>query len=190
MNIGVDIDGTIKRTQEAAIAVFNEELGRDISLDDIQEFYLDKAYGLTAQEGRKLWRKLEHKIYQRGVPLEGAAHLLTELDEQGHTIYYITARPGKPHLKEITRAWLIDYGFPFRENRLHMNAWDKAEVARKLAIDLFFEDAPQHIERLTEKGIPTIVVDAVYNQGVHPELPRISDWHDVREYLAEHHLSL
>lgn len=185
LNIGVDIDGTIKRTQEAAVAVFNEELGRDIHPRDIQEFYLDRAYGLTEKEGRRLWRKLEHKIYERGVPREGAAKLLNELEQEGHRIYYITARPGKPMLRRITISWLRKHGFPFHDTHLYMNAQDKAEVARRLQVQLFFEDAPEHIERLIRAGIPTVVVNAVYNRHVFPELPRINHWHEVHQFIEE-----
>lgn len=66
-----------------------------------------------------------------------------------------------------------------------MNSINKAKVAKKLEIDLFFEDADEHLNKLVSGGIPTIVVDACYNLGLHPNLPRITDWRDVYEIVEK-----
>lgn len=179
MKIGIDIDGTIKDTQSAAVQVYNEALNRKVKREDIKEFYLDKAYGLSKKEGAHLWRKLEHKIYSLAVPLPDAAEVLTQLRQQGHEIHFITARPGKPRIVEITKTWLNKHGFPYNGKNLNMSAQNKAEVARRLGIDLFFEDAPQHLDRLVEAGIPTVIVDAVYNRDYPHDLPRITSWKQV-----------
>src|SRR5690606_41358939 len=70
MRIGVDIDGTIKDTRCAAVQVYNEVLNRNVKPEEVTDFYLDKAYGLSPGEGAKLWRKWEHRIYALAVPLE------------------------------------------------------------------------------------------------------------------------
>lgn len=183
IKIGVDIDGTIKYTQRAAVQVFNEALDRQVKVEDIRSFYLDEAYGLTAKEGKKLWRKLESKIYAKGLPREYAAAVLMKLAETGHLIYFITARPGMPHIRKVTESWLQKHDFPFNGENLFMSAQDKAKVAQELGIDLFFEDAPAHLDRLTAAGIPTVIVDAVYNRDYDADVPRITDWADVVEMV-------
>jgi len=178
LRLGIDIDGTIKQTQQAAVQVYNEFLKRSVRLEDVTTFYLDEAYGLTPKEGARLWRKLEPKIYRLGVPLENAAEALNELAQEGHEIFFITARPGMKHITEITKEWLLKYRFPFNGDNLFMGSQDKAAVSKKLSIELFFEDAPFHLDRLTSAGVPTVIVDAVYNRNYPKPLPRIRSWRE------------
>ena len=185
MRIGVDIDGTIKDTRYAAIQVYNEVLNKQVKLEEVTDFYLDKAYGLSPREGARLWRKLEHRIYSLGVPLKGAAETLWKLQRRGHEIYFITARPGMKHITDVTKHWLQKHGFPYDPTRLRMSAQDKAKIARELGIQLFFEDAPKHLDRLVEVGIPTVIVDAVYNRNYPRDLPRISSWYEVFPLVQE-----
>lgn len=185
MVIGVDIDNTIKDTQRAAVKVYNRKLNRTVKVEDVREFYLDQAYGLTPQEGRKLWRSLEEEIYRLGVPLQNAARVLNELADEGHRIYFITARPGTKNIEAITRKWLKKYGFPYTGDNLVMNAQDKAKVAKILGVELFFEDAPNHLENLVKNKVPVVIVDAVYNRLFPVPLKRITDWEQVHDLVQE-----
>jgi uncharacterized protein len=185
MKLGVDIDGTIKNTQKAAVQVYNKELGRKVKHEDVTDFYLDKAYGLSKKEGARLWRKLEHKIYSLGVPLPNAAEVLMDLREKGHEVYFVTARPGMRHIRDVTVKWLQKHGFPYDGNNLHMGSRNKALVAQNLGIELFFEDAPDHLDKLVEAGVPTVVVDAVYNRDYNPKIPRIHKWEQVYDLIEK-----
>jgi uncharacterized HAD superfamily protein len=185
MIIGVDIDGTIKDTQRAAVEVHNRVLKRNVRVEDVKEFYLDKAYGLTPKEASKLWRKLEEEIYTLGLPLKNASEVLNRLAQNGHTIYFITARPGMKNIRKVTEDWLKKHGFPFNGKNLIMGAQDKAKEAKKVQVDLFFEDAPNHLLNLVKNKIPTVIVDAVYNRDFPYSLPRITDWRQVYELVEK-----
>ncbi|WP_124727958.1 5' nucleotidase, NT5C type [Staphylospora marina] len=183
MRLGVDIDGTVKDTHRAAVEVYNRELGKNVRAEDVTEFHLDNAYGLTRQEGRKLWRKLEAEIYSLGVPLPHAPEVLSDLVAKGHEVFFITARPAIGKVERVTRDWLKRHGFPYDGKNLVMNAFDKAKKAREAGVELFFEDAPEHLANLYRNGIPTVVVDAVYNRDIPWPLPRIHDWREVYDLL-------
>lgn len=185
MIIGVDIDNTIKDTQHAAVKVYNQKLNQSVKVEDVKEFHLNKAYGLTRQEGRKLWRSLEKEIYQLGIPLANAAKALNKLAREGHRIYFITARPKIRNIEAITRNWLKKYGFPYTGDNLVMNAQDKGKIARKLGVELFFEDAPDHLENLVKNRVPVVVVDAVYNRDFPVPLKRITNWEQVYDLVQE-----
>lgn len=182
MRIGIDIDNTIKDTHSAAVQVYNRVLNKQVQNHEVRDFYLNLTYNLTKEEGHALWNKHESEIYTLGVPLDYAVEALNTLEQEGHELFYITARPDTPPLPEITRDWLKKHGFPFTEERLYMNAQDKSIVAKKLAIDLFFEDAPVHLDRLVAAGINTIIMDAVYNRD-YPDLRRIHSWHEGLELI-------
>lgn len=184
LNIGVDIDGTIKYTQRAAVQIFNKELKRNVNAEDVRTFHLDEPYGLDKKEGKRLWRKLEPQIYSIGLPRENAASVLSRLSDEGHVVYFVTARPGMSHIRDVTESWLKKHDFPFYGDNLYMNAQDKAKVAKKLGIDVFFEDAPDHLDRLLAADILTVVVDAVYNRDYDPNVPRIRDWEEVPQLVA------
>ncbi|RAL25751.1 5' nucleotidase, NT5C type [Thermoflavimicrobium daqui] len=185
MKIGVDIDGTIKDTHRAAVEVYNEELDQAVRVEEVTDFYLDEAYGLSKKEGKMLWRKLEEKIYSLGLPLPHAAEVLNELEKQGHEIYFITARPGMKNIEKVTRKWLKKNHFPYKENNLIMNSQNKAKIAKEIGIDLFFEDAPFHLDKLVEEEIPTVIVDAVYNRNYPHPLKRIKDWREVYNLIQK-----
>ncbi|MCH5583638.1 hypothetical protein MK805_01460 [Shimazuella sp. AN120528] len=185
LRFGIDIDGTIKDTHRAAVEIYNKEFGKAVLIEDVPDFYLDKPFGLTPQEGRKTWRRLEEKIYTLGLPLPHASEVLNNLVKEGHEVYFITARPGMEKIRRVTKVWLKKHNFPYNGSNLHMNSINKAKVAKKLGIDLFFEDAEEHLNKLVSGGIPTIVVDACYNRHLHPNLPRITDWRDVYEIVEK-----
>lgn len=185
MKLGIDIDGTIKHTHQAAIKVYNEELNMNVKEEEVTTFYLDEPFGLTDEEGKKMWRKLEGKIYTIGIPLEHASESLQQLSKEGHEIYFITARPGYNHIKDITIDWLKKHRFPYQDSHLFMNAHKKGEVAKKLGIDLFFEDDPEHIRNLLSSGIHTVVMDMFYNKNCPESIPRISDWYQGINYIRQ-----
>lgn len=185
MIIGVDIDNTIKDTHRAAVKIYNRKLNQQVKVEDVQDFYLDNAYGLTPKEGQKLWRTLEEEIYQLGVPLKHAVEVLNHLAEQGHHIYFITARPGLKNIESVTRRWLKEHGFPYNGENLIMNSQDKGKVAMELGVELFFEDAPDHLEKLVKSQVPTVIVDAVYNRDFPVPLKRITDWRQVYSLVEE-----
>jgi uncharacterized protein len=183
MKIGVDIDGTIKDTHRAAVEVYNRELNRAVAVEEVTDFYLDRAYGLTPKEGRQLWRKLEVEIYTLGIPLKHAPEVLNDLVKQGHEVFFITARPEIGEIRPVTIAWLKKHGFPYTGDNLIMNAQDKAAKAKEIGIQIFFEDSPVHLENLIRNHIPTVIVNALYNQDVPFSAHRIRDWHEVYELV-------
>lgn len=185
MHFGVDIDGTIKDTHRAAVEVYNKVFNRSYRVEEITEFYLDRYYGLTREEGFKTWRENEDQIYSLGVPFKNAPEVLNDLVNKGHRVTFITARPDTKKIEEVTRRWLKKHGFPFTEDNLVMNAQEKGKVAKELGVDLFFEDALYHLENLYQHQIPTVIVDASYNRSVSYPFWRITDWKEVYAIIEE-----
>lgn len=185
MKLGIDIDGTIKHTQSAAIKVYNEELNMDIKEDEVTTYYLDEPYGITGEEGAVIWRRLEATIYKIGIPLDHASEVLQQMIEEGHEVYFITARPGFERIRKITEEWLTKHNFPFNGKNLYMNSLNKGKIACKIGIDLFFEDDPDHINNLLAAGIPTVIMDMKYNRDYSKDMPRITDWQEGLKYIQE-----
>jgi uncharacterized HAD superfamily protein len=179
LRLGIDIDGTINHTQEAAIQVYNRHFQRDFTLEDVPDYLIGKAYGVKDEDGPAVWQQLEADIYAVGKPFPHAAEVLQQLSQEGHQIYYITARPDYEPIVEITKNWLQEFGFPYVEEQLYMNSTDKVSRVHKLGIDLFFEDTVYHLERLYQAQILTVIMDAPYNRNLPADMLRITDWRQV-----------
>lgn len=179
LRLGIDIDGTIKHTQEAAIQVYNRHFQRELTLEDVPDFSIGKAYGVKEEEESAVWQQLEAEIYSIGKPFPHAAEILQQLNREGHQIYYVTARPDYEPIIQITKKWLQQFDFPYVEDQLYMNSIDKVSRVHKLGIDLFFEDTVHHLERLYQAQIPTVIMDAPYNRNQPADMLRITDWRQV-----------
>lgn len=183
MRLGIDIDGTIKYTHSAAIKLYNEELNMNVKEEDVITYFLDEPFGLTSKEGRKMWRRLEARIYTTAIPLENSSESLQQLEEEGHEIYYITARPGFKRIREVTEDWLLKHHFPYKKENLFMSSQNKSKVAIANNIHLVFEDDPCHIDNLVANGVPTVIVDCPYNRLISKDIPRIKDWNEGIRYV-------
>jgi uncharacterized HAD superfamily protein len=102
---------------------------------------------------------------------------LQELDKQGHEIYYITARP-KIH-GERTKHWMIDKGFPVRDNSFFYGMQDeeKIHIIKQLNLDYYFDDKPAVLNTLDQDTLKVYVKDQSYNR--HLDIPRIIEWSDL-----------
>ncbi len=183
MKLGIDIDGTIKYTHRAAIEIYNEELNMNVAEEEVTTYFLDEPFGLTSEEGKKMWRRLETRIYTLGMPIEQSSESLQQLKKEGHEIFFITARPGFKKVRKITEEWLVKYNFPLNKNNLFMSSQNKSKIALSNQIDLFFEDDPFHINNLIKNGISTVVVDRPYNRILPNDIPRINDWFEGIDYI-------
>ena len=76
---------------------------------------------------------------------------LQRLEEEGHEIYYITARPEEHG--ERTMEWMIDNGFPVHKDRFYygMKDEDKVHIIKELELDYYFDDKPAVLETLTNR---------------------------------------
>ncbi|MEH6948671.1 HAD family acid phosphatase [Bacillus sp. JJ634] len=187
MKFGFDIDDTLIDLRGYAFQLYNQKLNQNVSLDVLQTINtleIHKAFGLTGEEGGKLWNSLADEIYYSGCPIfEGALDMLQKLDREGHEIFYITAR--KKEHSERTKQWLIKHGFPFREDHFYcgMKDQEKIEIILDLQLDYYFDDKPAVLETLLEIPTKVYAKDNPYNQKV--KVPRLKDWSELKDILAQ-----
>mgnify|MGYP000964663085 CR=1 FL=1 len=185
MKLGFDIDDTLINLREHAFHIYKKKLGKEV---DIASFHaLDKVniheiFDLTEEQGKHMWISSMEEIYFTDCPSYPAAvEILQELDKQGHEIYYITARP-KVH-GERTKQWMLDKGFPVREDRFYYGMQDdeKIHIIKRLHLDYYFDDKPAVLNTLDQDTLKVYVKDQSYNR--HLDLPRIIEWSDLSKIL-------
>ncbi|MBB6671554.1 5' nucleotidase, NT5C type [Cohnella nanjingensis] len=187
MKFGFDIDDTLINLREHAFHLYGRKLGREVAIERFREcatISVHELFGLSAEEGRRMWQELQGEIYYTACPpFPDAVEVLHELVRRGHEVYYITART--PEHCERTRAWLIAAGFPVAEGRFYcgMGDTEKIHVIRELGLDYYFDDKPAVLNTLGDLDLQVYAKDNGYNR--HLDIPRIGSWRELLDLLKE-----
>lgn len=181
--IGVDLDNTTVEFQPYWMGVYEEWFDRQIpnvhtnewgAVVDATHFnYSSEFFEWFGVAGG--WSELP---WIPGAP--GALYKLAKNNQ----IRFLTSRYGED-AEEATRDWFF----------ANQRVWPKAElhvdVQRKSSIpcSVYVEDAPHHIEELSDAGKTVIIFDHPWNQpdkiNLNPDAPtfRAYDWHEVLNIL-------
>lgn len=187
MKFGFDIDDTLINLREHAFHIYNEKLGQQVALDNFHALYkveIHELFGMSDEAGSKMWNDTLEQIYYTNCPAyPDAVETLNKLKEQGHEIYYITARPAEH--RERTMRWLEEQGFPVDETQFYCGMKDQAKVniIRDLQLDYYFDDKPDVLNTLTEDTLQVFVKTQVYNQ--HLTIPRLTNWSELKQIIEK-----
>lgn len=182
MKFGFDIDDTLIRLREHAFHIYQRKLNQQV---DIEKFHQlerveihELSFSLNEQEGKQMWEDSLEEIYFTDCPIyPGALETILQLEELGHEIYYITARP-KLH-GEQTKAWLRQNEFPVLDSHFFYGMKDneKMEIIQGLDLDYYVDDKPTVLDTLTKTNTKLLIKDQSYNRNK-KSFARIIDWHD------------
>ncbi|WP_309867952.1 5' nucleotidase, NT5C type [Bacillus sp. SLBN-46] len=187
MKFGFDIDDTLINLREHAFHLYNKKLQLTIPIEEFHSLTtleIHKPFGLSDQEGSKMWNdSLEEIYYTDCLPFPNAVEVINELKQDGHEIYYITSRP-LVHC-ERSRKWLVNAGFPVVEGSFYcgMKDSEKINIIKQLGLGYYFDDKPAVLETLIESGPRVFMKHSSYNQ--HIQLPRIHCWSELKDILSE-----
>jgi len=188
MKFGFDIDDTLINLREHAFTIYNKKLGKNVPLEvfkKLKRVEIHEPFGLTDQQGSKMWKdSLEEIYYTDCPPFPDAIETLQELNRQGHEIYYITARPKEHGVR--TKEWLKQRGFPIKDEHFYygMEDHEKAKIIRELKLDYFVDDKPAILNTLSEDTVKVLMKDQSYNRHV-KDIPRIIHWKELIEILTK-----
>lgn len=178
MKFGFDIDDTLIDLRKYAFHLYNEKLGKNISLDEfhsLKTVEIHTLFGLTKKEGGEMWSGLMEEIYFKECPVfDGALELLNDLVARGHEVYYITSRPKKYCAQ--TNTWIKKLGFPVVDGHFFCGMQDdeKIKTIQDLSLDYYFDDKPAVLDTLSNTTTAVYIADQSYNQQVKGQ--RITSW--------------
>lgn len=166
MRIGIDIDGTLTNIVDSVIAYGQEyELENNLKegIANPKSDFIQTAFEWGTEIGNRFWRENFVKINQVE-PRPLTKKYLDKLREEGHEIYIITARSDEELVKpkEISIKWLKKFKLPYDE--IIVNANDKGKICKENKIDVFIDDLPRNIKRVSEEGIKTFIMNSVTNE--------------------------
>ena len=175
MKIGIDIDGTIT-TPYYWLDFFNENLNRDLKVEDIKHYDHYKDFKITEKEFIDFRNEYLKEIHLLAVPRSEAVHYVNRLFHENESTYLITARENE--LTLLTKSWLNDNGIK-SSDLYHLGSTKKTKLALSLKLDVFLEDRYETALNMALAGIPTILFNTTYNQeGNHPLIYRVDTWEE------------
>jgi len=178
LRILLDLDGTV--AQNAGRRIAGQQFGIPIGEERAGESLIE-ILGLDRNQFWAWWHANETEIYGQASPLPGASEVLQGLKQAGAFIAVVTAR--RSTAGPVTTDWLQRYGIPF--DTMVMDADNKVEIARYLALNAGFEDDPANALSLADL-IPMALIHNNKNLGreiLHPQIERLSGWTEALPWL-------
>lgn len=175
MKIGIDLDGVIVDTIRFVSRELTRHLGREYTPDDI-------AHRLGKLEGvdKVLQERGEYLLCSLG-PIERAVEAINALSEH-HEVYIISAR-FRMHY-DMTLEWMKRHKIKVKEV-IFTEGKGKADICRKLEIDLFVEDSAENALEISGAGIKVILLSTEYNRAVKAAMiEHRKNWDEIFEYIA------
>jgi 5'-nucleotidase len=158
MRIGIDIDGVLYDFVSAFHAYAEQSLGRTLP-KNFEKWGFFEEWGIDLPGFCKMMEEgcAAGALYHEGPLPEHAKQVIHLLEDEGHTIVFITARG--EHARQATRNWLDGHGL---WHHLIMGAEDKTLHQ----LDVLLDDGPHNIEAARAAGVRAIVFDQPWNQHV------------------------
>ncbi|SIT82132.1 hypothetical protein [Edaphobacillus lindanitolerans] len=181
LRLGIDIDGTVT-SPESLLPHINKRFNSAFVLDDITAYSLTESFPmLDAEEFNAWYKEAEAEIYRTSPAHAYAREILSAWNEV-HELFYISARGLE--VKDVTFGWFGEHGIPYHHIEL-TGSHRKIEAARRLGVDVFFEDKHDNAVDIHEEvGIPVLLFDAPYNRMPIPDgVIRIHDWREADAWL-------
>lgn len=205
MRIGVDLDDVIAVCAVPYLRKFAAEY--KVELPDEHEIgwhllrKMDEK--VPARERDRFRMRLYDGTFFSDLDIyEDCPIVLEQLVQNGHEIYFITARNEARRM--VTETWLrekriLDYAkavhlkphgefnpdYPRGRYDPQSSAAYKVRLAQELRLDLFCEDDVIISEALAEAGVRVLLFDHPWNRDVsHERIVRVSGWSDVAARLG------
>jgi len=177
MKIGSDIDGVVSDLGKM-ILPYIRQVCPDATIEDFTDYNFVK-FGFTSKQMQKLFKSFEHSgDYTLAKPIQGSIWGTHELTNNGHEIYFLTARDQYPSIETETFQWLTRNNYAFR-TLIHSK--DKYYYCRELGLDLLIEDNPEEIQDNAAMGLNMICYDQPWNRKVKEtnKIKRVKSWFEI-----------
>jgi uncharacterized HAD superfamily protein len=111
--IYVDLDDVLCQAARHFLVIVEREFGKQITYEQLVQFDVGHACGLTSGERDALYRIVHQPDELLSMaPIAGAIEVLRHWREQGFDIDIVTGRP--PQSYEVSLAWLAKHEIPHR----------------------------------------------------------------------------
>lgn len=186
IKIGVDVDEVLAAFVESLFNYHNKTRGTNFDKKEIKSNFFSDYVGFTKEETNLFLEEFFNSNSHVDIlPIIGAVEAIQQLSD--YDLIAITIRPESWRLQ--TEEWLSK-NFKKSFSKLYMLGVEasseggilqsKEELSTELGLGLFIEDSLSTSKKISEKGIPVILLDKPWNQGELPEkIYRVRSWEGV-----------
>jgi hypothetical protein len=190
VKFGIDMDGVLCDFIQGYNALAKAQFGIELPYPAVTWDH-GPTNGITKSQDNTLWELI------KSTPFHGALHALpgaldaigrlNVLGMQGHSVYFITSRPG-PLAKFWAEVWLKNHGMDLPTVLI---ASKKGYVAKGLQLDVFVDDKPENnldvlgavgCQGLVDPPVRVYLIDQPWNQWADQPLnygKRVKDLNEV-----------
>lgn len=201
LRIGVDLDANVGEIDTWVCRLVKRRLGIDIKQklesEGSTNFWLHQWKEIQNHpHGPNFVKELFRRpfIYEHARPIPGAIETLNKWKEQGHQIWFITART-EDELYQVTSEWLKKNDLDWAESRLLMpHSLEKDRVrfkkreAQRLDLHFFIED---HAETVKTVNPPSLIRNLVlkYSWNIGEDIGSqsfyVKNWQEIDRIIQE-----
>jgi len=188
--LAIDIDGVLADYVNGYCAYLYDQGLIELFPNNQFSYNIAEAYDIPKDIEEEAKRKFQELGGFRRLPVyAGAKETLEWARDLGYKIALVSARP----YLEMRRIY-FDTIYWLNSNHIPYDAifWgkDKADIVFSELYPIkptwFIEDRDKHAIELANEGIPVLLLDKPYNQGVeHHHIIRVNGWGDIADIIGE-----
>ena len=192
--IAVDFDDVLMHFNTSFLTFHNRLFGTNLIYENLTRYDdWEVVYGCDketmAKRAKHFYHSPDHMLVP---PVSGAVEAIKFLSET-YSLQIVTSRPDST--RSPTLKWLDnhvkDLFHDFHFTNIYAGAIDtkpkaKSEVCREIGAVLLIDDAMKHAQDVAESGIPVLLPDRPWNQGIEPGgVHRKHSWEEMTSWIRE-----
>ncbi|MDP8260942.1 MAG: hypothetical protein P9M01_01190 [Candidatus Kappaea frigidicola] len=185
MNIALDIDGILANADFAFRSMMRHLFKRPFAKNKVKSFHYEDSFELSESEMKKFYKMFHNEeLWLTMKPLKGAVESVKKLSEDNR-IVIVTARPRD--VKQATIKWLKENEINYQE--IYFTLADKHLLLENYneKIDVFLEDHPIYIQRISDAGTKVIMFEYPWNNHLESRtnIYRVKNWNEAMVKISD-----
>ncbi|MDD5165621.1 MAG: hypothetical protein PHG25_03785 [Candidatus Pacebacteria bacterium] len=188
--IGVDMDDVLIEFNKHFCLYHNRLYGTTLEKKDIFSFDLTEVWQAPREViVDRVLNFINSTDHDNALPVAGAIDAIKKLSKD-NTLIVVTSRADE--LKEVTLKWLDTHFTGLFSQVVFTNSFPgngkkkkKSEACKECSIEIFIDDAPEHIRDISTNGVHSLLLDNPWNQHeLPPNVKRVYSWDEIVQYIA------
>ena len=184
MRIGIDIDDTTTNSTKT-VREYIEKYGNNYCDDNYMTKNIDIILrGFFENDGvKKFFRDNAVRMATEIEVKKDAPNIINRLHEEGHEIYFITARSDNSYgnAKDFCEKYLKKHNIYF--DKVITSQLYKVNACKENHIDLMIDDGVDTCDSINNEGLKALLFNSELNIDKEATSPRVNDWNEVYDFI-------